>query len=302
MKYINSYEKRGIKKDKVFEYLIQTLKPSIKKWDYFVNWRKVKSNAEHLKQELNLLNSLIGSTDLKSEFKALITKYPSVIETIPALLAVRESDLKVLNETMILEDYSFFKGGIKESELERYWNFLNKSGLILLFQDKNIKNFCDYVWGVEVGLDSNGRKNRGGTLMEDAVEIFLKSLINKNKDIEYLSKATPTKIKEKWNIVIKYEKSARSFDFAIYNKNNKKLYLVEANFFNDGGSKLKSVCGEFKSLFTELQKQNIELIWVTDGLGWISTQRPLEETFNLNNHIFNLEMLSKGILDEVVKS
>ena len=89
--------------------------------------------------------------------------------------------------------------------------------------------------------------------------------------------------------------------FAVYNKDTKKLYLFEVNFFNDGGSKLKSVCGEFKSLFLELQKQNIELIWITNGLGWNTTARPLEETFNLNNYVFTLDMLSNGILTEVIK-
>jgi hypothetical protein len=302
MKYIKFYEKSGIKKDKVFDYLLNTLKPSIKNWSYFVNWKKVRSNALHLKIELNLLNSLIGSNNLESDFKSLIKKYPSVIETIPFLLAVRESELSLLNDFLMLNEYNFSKESFKESNLDSYWDFLNKSGLILLFEDKNIKNFCDYAWGVEVGLDSNGRKNRGGTLMENAVEIFLKDLTSKNKEIEYLPKATPNAIKLKWNLEIKYEKSARSFDFAAYNKNTKKLYLFEVNFFNDGGSKLKSVCGEFKSLFSELQKQNIDLIWVTDGLGWKTTARPLEETFNLNNYVFNLEMLSKGILTELIKS
>ena len=39
---------------------------------------------------------------------------------------------------------------------------LKKSGLLKIFKDKTVKNIVDYTIGIEVGLDSNGRKNRGG--------------------------------------------------------------------------------------------------------------------------------------------
>lgn len=155
------------------------------------------------------------------------------------------------------------------------------------------------MFGVEVGLDSNGRKNRGGTLMEEVVEVFVKKSVFSNKDLEFLPQATPSKINTKWNYSVTFDKSARSFDFAVFNKKTKKLYLIETNFYNGGGSKLKAVCGEFKTLFNELKSQNIELIWVTDGDGWTTAKRPLEETFNNNNYVFNLEQLDKDILNEV---
>jgi hypothetical protein len=62
---------------------------------------------------------------------------------------------------------------------------------------------------------------------------------------------------------------------------------------------LKSVCGEFKSLFNELQDQNIEMIWITDGKGWYTTKRPLEETFKNNNHVINLNFIQNGVLDAI---
>ena len=98
---------------------------------------------------------------------------------------------------------------------------------------------------------------------------------------------------------MKVDKSERSFDFAIFNPKNKKVKLFEVNFYNGGGSKLKAVCGEFKSLHTELKDQNIDFIWITDGLGWFTTKRPLEETYNHNDYVFNLNMLEAGILDKL---
>ena len=56
---------------------------------------------------------------------------------------------------------------------EQYSYFMEKTGLFDLLQNHVIHNLVDYVTGVETGLDSNGRKNRGGHLMEDLVEGFI---------------------------------------------------------------------------------------------------------------------------------
>lgn len=95
------------------------------------------------------------------------------------------------------------------------------------------------------------------------------------------------------------DKSERSFDFAVYNPRSNKIKLFETNFYNGGGSKLKAVCGEFRSLYDELKRQNIEFIWITDGLGWHTAKRPLEETYNHNDYVFNLSMLEDGALNEL---
>lgn len=305
MKYIQYYKENNIGKEEVFQQFISSLRSSIKIWDYFVNWQKVNDNLKGIEIELNILNSLIGKKDFKNEFISLIKKYPNVVKTFPSLLAVREIKLEIMKDYK-KGDLSYLtftfdkKDRISDNEAEKYYTFIEKSGLIDLFYDKKVKNFVDYVLGVEVGLDSNGRKNRGGSLMEEVVEVFIKKAINKNTDLEYMAQATPNKIQEKWNYEVKFEISARSFDFAIYNKKTKKLFLVETNFYNDGGSKLKSVCGEFKSLFNELQKQSIAFIWITDGNGWKKTKRPLEETFNNNDFVFNLALLEQGLLDKVL--
>lgn len=304
MKYLQFYKKQGISEKEVFENFIKTTRTSIKVWGYFVNWQKVNENLEQVKIELNLLNSLIGCNNLENDFINLITKYPNVTKTLPVLLAIRDTKIQIIKDykkhdlSYLTFDFSE-KKQITKDEAKTYFYYLLESGLIELFQDRKIKNFVDYVFGVEVGLDSNGRKNRGGTLMEEIVEVFVKNSVSSNKDLEYLPQATPSKINEKWNYTVKFDKSARSFDFAVFNKKTNKLFLIEANFYNGGGSKLKAVCGEFKALFNELKSQNIELIWVTDGEGWITTKRPLEETFNNNNYVFNLAQLDKDILNEV---
>jgi hypothetical protein len=234
---------------------------------------------------------------LKEEFKKLYSSNPDIIKALPVLLAVRENKLEVFDK--ITKNSEFFDFSGTEKDSEKYYEFLEKSGLARLFQKDGVKNLVDYVMGIEVGLDSNGRKNRGGSLMEEIVESFINELCNKN-GFEYLSQARATAIKSKWGVDVKVDKSERSFDFAVFNPKNKKIKLFEVNFYNGGGSKLKAVCGEFKSLHTELKEQNIDFIWITDGLGWFTTKRPLEETYNHNEYVFNLNMLEAGILDKLV--
>jgi len=307
MKYLEFYKKKGLKGDEVFDYFMENTRTSIKTWDYFVNWEKVNGGIDKVKIELNILNSLIGSENLEKDFIELLKEYPKVVRVFPILLAVRESKLEILkdyNQLRLNYDVFDFETDvdISEESAKNYFIFIKKSGLIELFENKKIKNFVDYVFGVEVGLDSNGRKNRGGTLMENVVEAFISSFSNKNNDIKYIPQATASKIKDAWGVDVKFDKSSRSYDFAIFNSKSKKLFLIETNFYNGGGSKLKSVCGEFKTLFRDLDKQGINLIWITDGKGWDSTKRPLEESFNQIDYLFNLEMLEDGILEEVLKN
>jgi hypothetical protein len=278
-----------------FEDLKKTFKSSIKTWDYFVNWKKVFDNSSELEISLNKLNYLLGKKDFDAEFKKLYEDSPEIVKVLPVLLAVRENVLEIYDKDKKTSKFFDFKTENTNS-VKEYTEFIKKTGLIKLFNEDGIKNLVDYTLGVEVGLDSNGRKNRGGQLMEEIVGKFIDQFC-KEKGLEYLEQANAKKIKERWNYEIKVNKSSRSFDFAVYNPKTKKIKLFETNFYNGGGSKLKAVCGEFKSLFNELKKQNIDFIWITDGLGWNTTLRPLEETFNHNDYVFNLSMLEDNILN-----
>lgn len=283
-----------MKKD--FNHLVSTFKSSIKTWDYFVNWNKVFANSADLEIALNKLNYLLGKDDLRGEFYKLYESNPDIVKALPVLLAVRESNLEIYDKVSKESEFYDFSG--KDKDADKYFEFLDKSGLAKLFQRDGIKNLVDYVIGVEVGLDSNGRKNRGGTLMEEIVGLFLNGFCKQN-NLECMPQATSSKIRARWGFDIKVDKSERSFDFAVYNLQNGKIKLFETNFYNGGGSKLKAVCGEFRSLYDELKAQNIEFVWVTDGLGWHTTKRPLEETYNHNDYVFNLNMLEDGALNEL---
>jgi hypothetical protein len=281
-----------MKKD--FSELTSTFKSSIKTWDYFVNWKKVFKNKSELEIILNKLNYLLGKEELKNEFEKLYFSNPDIIKAFPILLAVRDNNLEVFDK--FTKNSEFFDFSNPKLDSEKYFSFIVSSGLSKLFQKDGVKNLVDYVIGVEVGLDSNGRKNRGGSLMEEIVESFIADFC-KNNNFEYIAQAKPSEIQKKWGVEVRIDKSERNFDFAVFNPENKSIKLFETNFYNGGGSKLKAVCGEFKNLYTDLKKQNIDFIWITDGLGWITAKRPLEETYNHNEYVFNLSMLESDILN-----
>ena len=182
-----------MKKD--FKNLVSTFKNSIKTWEYFVNWEKVFSHSSELEIILNKLNYLLGKQNLKEEFLKLYSANPDVVKALPALLAIREKDIEIFNlETQKSIFFNFNKKGDKN--VNEYYSFIEKTGLIKLFKEDGIKNLVDYVVGVEVGLDSNGRKNRGGMLMENIVEAYILNFC-KEKGLEYLTQANAKRIKEK---------------------------------------------------------------------------------------------------------
>ncbi len=199
------------------------------------------------------------------------------------------------NKSQLFDSKKKLTGDLKEELI----TFFNESGLKGIFQDKSIKNLVDYVFGVEVGMDTNARKNRTGKVMEQIVQRILNDTI-KNQEIEIIPQATQEKVKTRWNKTIIMDKTKRRFDFAVFNKKKNELFVIEVNFYNVGGSKLKSTAGEYKGLFDFLKEQNVELIWITDGFGWKSTSRALYETFSHNHFLLNLELIKQGALKEIL--
>jgi len=290
--------------DQVFDFLISNLKPSNRIWSYFVNWEKVFTNTKQIEIALNNLNYLIGKDNFDDEFKFLIKETPNIAKVIPALV-VRDGDntqkFKILvdyqNKKLVYEDYDFSKKEISGDDIEKYLHFVKETGLKYLITNKKIKNLVDYMIGIEAGLDSNARKNRGGHAMENIVEAFIKDVCEKN-NFRYLKEANAEKIKNELNYDVPVDKSSRRYDFVI--DNGEELFIIETNFYGGGGSKLKSTAGEYRNLFDVLNGQ-YKFFWITDGPGWMTTTKPLRETFNHNDYLFNLTMLEKGILEFLLK-
>ena len=302
MKYLNCYQKLFDCKceDDVFAYILENLKPSNNLWSYFVNWDKVYENVRKIEISLNLLNYLIGKENFDEEFKRLIKEQPQVIKILPSLVVSREKKFNILidyeNKKLKYENYDFTIKKPTENDIEKYLHFVKESGLKDLICCGKIKSLVDYMIGVEAGLDSNGRKNRGGHSMEAIAEVFIKDICQK-KGYQYLKEANAERIKNEFGIDVPVDKSSRRYDYVV--KTDKELVIFEVNFYGGGGSKLKSTAGEYRNLYDVLDNK-FKFIWITDGFGWKTTSRPLRETFDHNDYIVTLNMLEKEILNDLL--
>lgn len=282
-----------------FNTWLSSFRYSIADFGYYIDFAKVYKNVDAIKIELNILNSLIGSKNIETDFENLIAKYPETLKCIPILLAVREYEI-FAGENGDVKLYTFNK---QINTIEDYKLFMRKTGLFDLLSNHIINNLYDYVTGVETGLDSNGRKNRGGHQMEDLVESYIQRAGFK-RDVNYFKEMYVSEVSRKWNIdlsaVSNQGKMEKRWDFVV--KTDNCIYLIETNFYGSGGSKLNETARSYKTIATEMKNvKGAKFVWFTDGAGWKSAERNLEETFDVLDDIYSINDMQNGIMKEVFK-
>ena len=284
-----------------FSQWLSNFRESIADYSYYTDFEKIYRNVDEIKVELNILNSLIGSKNIESEFKTLLEKYPAVIKALPILVAKRESQIYCQDEN----GGCLYEFGYKESLLNNSTNpdqlayFMRKTGLFDLLENHIINNLIDYVMGVETGLDSNARKNRGGHLMEDLVESFIQKA-GFVKDETYFKEMYIHQITERWGVdlsaISNQGKMEKRFDFVVKTPNM--VYGIETNFYGSGGSKLNETSRSYKTLALEADTiTGFSFVWFTDGKGWASAQHNLEETFDVMEHIYSIQDMENGVMN-----
>ena len=248
--------------------------------DYFVDFEKVKGNVRKIALKLNQLNYLIGKDNLEEAINDLYDENPKVFEVLDILIAVRNKNAKTLDNTgkiTLLKSYFTSPKGVLE--------YICETGLAEVFKNKEISNLVDYVFGIEVGLDTNARKNRGGDNMSKAV-----SLLFDREGIYYKKEVNSTLFLDIESLGV----DVKRFDFVI--KTKKKTYLIETNFYNTGGSKLNEVARAYSEVAPKInQYENYEFVWITDGQGWLSAKNKLEEAYNTIPSVYNLTTLSEFV-------
>ncbi len=298
MKKLDYYKDKKLNSDdEIFENLINTMRPGVADWEYFVDWNKVFSNTRLIESTLNIMNYLLGKEDFDNEFRYLVNKYPEIMKMVPILIVrngAKSSNYNVVtvNGAMLTEE-AFKFGNIQpnDEEIENAIRFIRNSGLIRIFQKDGIHNLVDYVLGTEAGLSSNGRKNRGGEAMENVCDALLNGM-----GLNYIPQAIPSEIKKQFGVEL-LGMEGRKFDFAAMV--NDKLFIIEVNCFSGGGSKLNKTASDFQGLQDELRGQ-ATFIWITDGHGWLKTKKPLRKAFDHIDYIFNIEMVNQGAFSEVI--
>ncbi len=288
-----------------FKAWLSGFRNSIADYGYYIDFEKVHKNVDGIKVELNILNSLIGSKNIESDFENLMRKYPEVLKCIPLLLAVRANEIYCQDENgghLFQFDFGKYPPN-SHAHYEKYKYFMRETGLFDLLENHIVNNLVDYATGVETGLDSNGRKNRGGHLMEDLVESYIANAgFIKNKT--YFKEMKIKEIEKKFHIdlsaISNKGKTVKRFDFVIKTKHA--IYGIETNFYASSGSKLNETARSYKQISQEAQAiDGFKFVWFTDGSGWWDARNNLEETFEVMQHIYNIKDLENGIINEVFK-
>lgn len=277
-----------------FNEWLGKFRDSIANYEYYIDFAKVHRNVDSIKVELNILNALIGSKDIENEFMQIVSKYPETLKCIPFLLAVRAKEIYAIDGDGEFS-YNFKKMNYSSKQ---YTVFMRKTGLFDLMEKHIIHSLVDYATGVETGLDSNGRKNRGGHLMEDLVESFIvKARYIKGQN--YFKEMYIHEITEKWGIdlsaISNQGKAEKRFDFVIKTENM--IYGIETNFYASGGSKLNETARSYKQIAQEVDTiDGFTFVWFTDGKGWQSAKRNLEETFDVLDTVYSIDDLESNIM------
>lgn len=282
-----------------FEQWLNTFTDTVSTWGYYTDFQKVYNRVDKIKIALNILNSLLGSKNIEEDFKYILSNYPETLKCIPILLAKRESEIVIKSSE---KDY-YFNFKKPNYTIDEYCLFMRKNGLFDLLEHHIINNLYDYVTGVEVGLDSNARKNRTGKTVEKLIEAFIQKA-GFDKDVNYFSQFSKSEIEAKWGLDLSKLSnngtSEKVFDFVV--KTDNQVYGIEVNFYTGHGSKLNETARSYKTITLEANEiDGFTFVWITDGKGWHDAKKNLKETFDVLEHIYNINDLNNGIMHHIFK-
>lgn len=254
--------------------------------EFFTNQEKVFNAVKKFNSQIDKLNPLTkisSKVDLEREFIKTIESYPETKPLLPLILAIRDKKFPVMDiDKGEVEEINFSKNSM---DMRRIINFSKNSGILDLFLE--INDLKSYLLGVEVGLDTNARKNRSGQSFEKIVSNFLDKSLKNHPTLTYEEEYT-----------IKLERNKR-FDFVIFENGMPKI-VFECNFYNGGGSKPIEVAHAYVELQKQVKKANMKFVWITDGLGWKTMFNTLKSVSPEIDFILNYEMLEKTF-DDLLK-
>jgi len=290
--------------NEIVEKFYKTLIDTNRGYKFFVDWKKVKGKISDFKVELNILNSLIGSSNFDDDLRKILKSYPEVLPAVPILIAVRGKSLKVIRDFLgkgaDIVEYNFKKRQLTDEEIEEFVEFFDKTGLKYFFRSLSNQSVIDYVTGVEVGMDTNARKNRSGK----AMELLLKPIIEQiNSELgtpfEILWQKKFVYLEKKLGIKVSSTIKNRKADFILV-KNKNTVLNIEVNFYSGTGSKPQEIVDSYINRQNELRENAFKFIWITDGEGWKGQKNQIEKGFSRLDYLLNLHFVRKGLLEKIL--
>ena len=294
------YDLLGFKSlEEYIDKFMNTLLYTNKTYNFFVDWNKVREHVKRYIKEINLLNSLtkVNIEHRRKLLKEILIKYPETVPVLPLILAVRDKDITILEvgETLSYKKYSFYGDSLSPKEIDELVVFADKTGILDLMGE--ISDLYAYLMGVEVGLDTNTRKNRSGKIFQELVKIMIKRAL---KDLGDKYKITLREEISVKSLGVSIRRAYKRIDFALYLENQPRI-VIECNFYNVSGSKPIEVAEAYVELNSLLGERNIPFIWITDGPAWRKMKNELIQAMKEIDYVLNLK-LTEIYLKRIVKN
>jgi len=299
--YFNFFNKHNLLEIK--DYFFDTLLETNRDHSFFVDWAKVKGNVQKYIKEMNILDRLIQNSRFDENLRVILTGHPEIIPCLPLLLAVRDARFTVVDDFLADEirilDYDFSRRQLSEEEIKRIVYFVNRTGLKEFFLNLSISSLHDYLMGVEVGSDTNARKNRSGKIME----IFVENMIEKAREsvgISEIFKQRKLSVLKGLGFGVTRAIRDKKADFILI-KNPANAINLETDFYNVGGSKPQEIVDAYLKRQEELKKASVSFIWVTDGPGWKNSRNQIERALEEIDFILNAHFVRRGLLNKILE-
>lgn len=293
------------------KYFQETLTVTNRDFKFLTDWKKIEKVVKKYRFEIALFDVLIKSYNFDNELRQLLSKYPDAIKVLPLLLALsnKDSEELVLVEDFLNWNFAEFHFNFREfngssEHLDKAARLFEKTGLKNFFLNLSAKSILDYTIGVQVGLDTNARKNRSGHIMEKLIE---EEILSYKKSDEITFEVFTQKkfkfLKEK-DILYPNELSERKADFLLVKDKN--WVNIEVNFYNTSGSKPEEIVNAYTERQRYIKNSGGHFVLITDGLGWRkktkdNVQNQVKIAFKELDYIMNLHFVKEGYLLKVLK-
>ena len=286
---IMNYEK------KVEEYLSSIELTNIEIKD-LIDHKKIIEYVKKQEVKLNTLNYIIDNSEEKiiNKIKFLFNEEDqNVFQVLPFLLAIKHEDISKNKKIFLKSDQETVDLKKLIQTEEGVLKVFKESGLLEFILQGKIKNFVDYLTGVEVGKDTNARKNRYGKKFENSVEKIINQHFGNDPNIK-IDKQVKVKNTDLNKTLIKVKK----LDFIITNLRNQKTVLIETSHYNGSGSKINETGKSYLELINEINEYqaNHQFLWIADGNGMYDLNK---ET--LLKHLENKSICTTKDLVNIIK-
>ncbi len=285
--------------DELSDAICASLLKTNRTYDFWVDWDKANRNSNEYKYQLGLLATLKGSDTPRKDLERLLRRYPEVAEAFPRLLAEHENQLTVLSRQshpFKYIDLDFSTRDRSSADIRQLATFAEKTGLLEMLS--NVAQPQDYLFGVEVGLDSNARKNRSGVVLESLVSDAVDALARVNKGVVCLKQPILNQAAKTFDVECPSSMSARRLDFALLRRGVPTN--IEVNFYGGTGSKPSEIVGAYCDRARILKEHGRRFVWVTDGPGWLKMRNPLRVGVEGIDYVLNYQMLHDGLLARIL--